>query len=133
MGADDVINAARLMVVITALISSPTARAEPVHLLCHGERQTTDYPPSRAPSPTNHDKFKLTLVIDRSAGTVTVNEHDAKIVRYLGFTMNFQGDRLIGFISGISGDAVINIVFRTDDLTQVQHFRGTCDPVRPKF
>jgi len=133
MDADDVINAARLTVVITALISSSVARAEPVHLLCHGELQTTDYPSSGAPSPTIHDKFKMTLVIDRSAGTVTVNEHDAKIVRYLGFTMNFQGDKLIGFISGISGDAVINIVFRTDDLTQVQHFRGTCAPVRSKF
>src|SRR5262245_43968546 len=132
MDADDVINAARLMVVITALISSPVARAEPVHLLCHGERQTTDYSPSGAPSPTNHDKFKLTLVIDRSAGTVTVNEHDADIVRYLGLTLKFRGDRLIGFIIGIIGDAVINIVFRTDDLTQVQHFRGTCEP-RPKF
>lgn len=124
---------ARLMVTITALIGSPVARAEPVYLLCHGERDTTDYPRSGTPSSTNHDKFKLTLVIDRNAGAVTVNEHDAKILGYFGFTVNFQGERLLGFISGISGDAVINIIFRTDDLTQVQHFRGTCEPMRPKF
>jgi hypothetical protein len=129
----DVIHAARLMVVITALIGSPVARAEPVHLFCHGEKATTDYPRSGAPSSTHHDKFKLTLIIDRSAGTVTVNEHDAKIVGYFGFTVNFQGERLIGSLSSISGDAVINIIFRTGDLTQAQHFRGTCDPVRPKL
>jgi hypothetical protein len=129
----DVIYVARLMVAITALIGCPVARAEPVHLLCHGERDTTDYPCSGTPSSTNHGKFKLTLLIDRSAGTVTVNEHDAKILGYFGFTMNFQREMLIGFISGISGDAVINLIFRTDDLTQGQQFSGTCEPIRPKF
>jgi hypothetical protein len=118
----------RLIVVITALISSPEARAEPVHLLCHGEKSRTDHPRSGAPSETHHDKFKLTLVIDRSAGTVTVNEHHAKIVGYFGFTVNFQGERLIGSLSSLSGDAAINIIFRKNDLTQVQHFRGTCGP-----
>jgi hypothetical protein len=129
----DVIHAARLMVVITALIGSPVARAEPVHLFCHGEKATTDYPRSGAPSSTHHDKFKLTLIIDRSAGTVTVNEHAAKILGYFDFTMKFQGERLLGFISSISGDAVINLIFKTDDLTQVQQFSGTCEPIRPKF
>ena len=52
----------------------------------------------------------------------------AKIVGYFGFTMNFQGERLIGSLSNMSGDAVINIIFRKGDLTQVQHFRGTCEP-----
>ena len=129
----DVIYAARLMAVSTALIGCPLARAEPVHLLCHGERATTDYPRSGTPSPTNHDKFKLTLVIDRSAGTVTVNEHAAKILGYFNFTMKFQGERLLGFISSISGDAVINLIFRTGDLTQVQQFSGICEPIGPKF
>jgi hypothetical protein len=119
---------ARLIVVISALIGSPVAQAEPVHLLCRGEKSTTDYPRSGASSQTHHDKFKLTLVIDRSVGTVTVNEHNAKIVGYFGVTVNFQGERLIGSLSNISGDAVINIIFRKGDLTQVQHFRGTCEP-----
>ena len=121
------------MVVIAALVGSPVARAEPVHLLCHGARDTTDYPRSSTSAATNHDKFKLTLVIDRSAGTVTVNEHAAKILGYFGFTMKFKGESLLGSISSISGDAVINFIFRTDDLTQVQHFRGSCEPIRPKL
>jgi len=121
------------MVVIAALIGSPVARAEPVHLLCHGDRDTTDYPRNGTSGPTIHDKFKLTLVIDRSVGTVTVNEHNAKIVGYFNFTMKFQGERLLGFISSISGDAVINLIFRTGDLTQVQQFSGICEPIGPKF
>ena len=130
MGAD-MIYAARLMVVVATLIGSSVARAEPIHLLCHGERDTTDYPRGGTPSPTTtHDKFKVTLVIDRSAGTLTVNEHDAKILGHYGFTTNFLGERVVGFISGLTGDAVVNIIFRTDDLTQVQHFRGSCEQMR---
>jgi hypothetical protein len=123
--------AARLMVVIAALIGSSVARAEPMHLLCHGERDTTENPRGGTSEPTTtHDKFELALVIDRSAGTVTVNEHDAKILGNFGFTTYFLGERVVGFRSAISGDAVINIISRTDDLTQVQHFRGLCEPTR---
>jgi hypothetical protein len=119
------------MVILTALIGSPVARAEPIHLLCHGERDTTKNPRGGSPDPTTtHDKFELTLVIDRSAGTVTVNEHDAKITGNFGFTTYFLGDRIVGFRSAISGDVVVNIISRTDDLTQVQHFRGSCESAR---
>ena len=119
---------APLMVLITPLIGGSIARAEPVRLLCHGEKTTTDYPRSGARSQSHHDKVKLTIVIDRSAGLVRVSEHHAKIVGYFGFTLNFQGESLIGYLSNISGDAVINIILRSGDLTQVQHFRGTCEP-----
>jgi hypothetical protein len=119
------------MVVITALIANSMARAEPIHLLCHGERDTSNYPRGGTHGPTTtHDKFKLTLAIDRSAGTVTVNEHDAKILGNFGFTTYFLGERVVGFTSAISGDAVVNIISRTDDLTQVQHFRGSCEQTR---
>ena len=127
----DMTYAARLMVVITALIGNSVARADPVHLLCHGERDTTDYARGGTLGPTTtHDTFKLTLVIDRSAGTVTVNEHGAKILGNFGFTTYFLGERVVGFTSAISGDAMVNIISRTDELTQVQHFRGSCEQMR---
>lgn len=119
----------RLTVLITMLMISPLALAEPVHMACKGE-MTTD---------GGHvQKLALSLTIDRGAGTLTVQDHGSVKIRgqqndtvlFSGPSSDYPNQTILGTINRVTGETVIAINIGPG---MGQRFVGTCDTARPKF
>jgi len=84
----------------------------------------------------------MSVIVDRSAGTVAVQEYGpVKLMGNLGDVWVFGGKpenettqmSFDGYVNSVTGETVIVIHFGHFDQGGLRRFEGTCKPAKPAF
>ena len=104
--------------ILAALITP--AQAEPVHLACYGKIRVTEFRGSHAEELPTQEGQSMSVIVDRSAGTVAVQEYGpVKLMGNLGDVWVFGGKpenettqmSFDGYVNSVTGETVIVIHF----------------------
>jgi hypothetical protein len=126
--------------ILAALITP--AQAEPVHLACYGKIRVTEFRGSHAEELPTQEGQSMSVIVDRSAGTVAVQEYGpVKLMGNLGDVWVFGGKpenettqmSFDGYVNSVTDETVIVIHFGHFDQGGLRRFEGTCKPAKPAF
>jgi hypothetical protein len=128
-----------VLVVATGFFAT-AAQAEPVHLACYGKIRVTDFRDGHAIEAATQEGQSMSLTVDRSAGTIAVQEYDpVKLMGRSGedtwlFNTRSKENTQIhfdGYVNSVTGETVVDIhhvALGPSEGSELRRFEGTCRP-----